>query len=83
MTFVMKYQCPYCGSFDVRRNENGDVVCFECFSICSDKNVSNVSLNSSDLPPNFPQELERRKLRKKGPSSKDIMDFERFMRRVV
>mgnify|MGYP001809985893 CR=1 FL=1 len=79
----MKYQCPYCESFDVHRVENGDVVCFECFSICSNRDRARIQLDHNNLPPIFPQEYERRKLRKKTPSSKEGINSEKIMRNVV
>ncbi|MEI6092433.1 MAG: hypothetical protein WCQ47_01975 [bacterium] len=79
----MKYQCPYCESFDVYRADNGDVICFECFAICSDSKTNTSQLDTKNLPPIFPQEYERRKLRKKEHSSKDAIASEKFMRNIV
>lgn len=64
----MQYQCPWCDSFDVRKNKKGEVVCFECFSVCSIKDDVDIRLNSrtQDLPPPFPEELERPKNKRKG-----------------
>ena len=75
---TMKYQCPVCNSFDVKKNEFGDVICFSCFSICSDNDLDTMLWGRAlDAPPPFPEKLERKKNkrthRERNNNSNDIM----------
>lgn len=51
-------KCPICDSSDVHLNEKEELFCFTCFNLFS-------SDSKGDTPPAFPENLERRKLRKK------------------
>lgn len=82
----MKYQCPYCESFDIHRNEKGEVICFNCFSICSwEKELdTRLSRKNALTPPAFPEHLERPSRNKRSRTSFSSMnDTVRIMRDVV
>jgi len=82
----MKYQCPYCESFNIHRNEKGEVICFDCFSICSwEKELdTRLSRKSALTPPAFPDYLERpKRSRRVRPSYSSTNSVVKMMRDVT
>ncbi len=80
----MKYQCPFCESFDVRRSESGEVVCFSCFSICSNYDVDDLLWKrAGELPTPFPESLERRKTKRTSNKSERDSSGSTIMTRMV
>ena len=78
----MKYQCPFCESFDVKRNDVGEVVCFSCFSVCSESIDDMLWGRINETPPPFPEELERRKTKRSTRSQRGSSDLN-IIRRIV
>ena len=81
----MKYQCPYCESFDIHRNEKGEVICFDCFSICSWEMELDTRLSKKNelIPPHFPEHLERSSRDKRKRYKSYVSDNVKIMRDVV
>ncbi|MFH1224082.1 MAG: hypothetical protein V1647_07070 [Pseudomonadota bacterium] len=81
----MNYQCPYCFSFDVKKDKAGGIVCFECFSILTPSEILDVELNAriNDAPPTFPQKLERPHQYAKNTSARRAFTNDRIMRNVI
>ena len=75
----MKYQCPYCESFDVKRDEEGKMTCFTCFNIYS----SDMIMTDSNTPPPFPERLERRKERRRSVVSRERVQSPKFIKGVT
>ena len=82
----MKYQCPYCESFDIHRNEKGEVICFNCFSICSWETELDTRLSRKNtlIPPVFPEHLERPNKNKRTRTSyASVNNTVKIMRDVI
>ena len=80
----MKYQCPFCESFDVRKSESGEVICFSCFNICSDNDIDNILWKRvSELPTPFPENLERRKTKRTSTKPERDSSESTIMTRVL
>ena len=81
--FFMKYQCPFCESFDVKKNERGEAFCFSCFSVCSDNDIDQLLWGRmGELPPPFPEELERKRTKRFAKSVRGNAVSE-IMRRII
>jgi len=79
----MKYQCPFCESFDVRKNELGEVVCFSCFNICSYNDIDTLLWGRvTETPPPFPDTLEKRKSKRSSRGQRSSSASE-IIRRII
>lgn len=70
-------KCPICESSDVHLNKKNELFCFTCFNLSSSDTKNN-------QPPSFPENLERRKLRKRELLSifKNV-NHKSFLKRTV
>ena len=54
---------PCCDSFDVKKNELGDVICFSCFSIAQNNDLDTMFVGKSiRCTSSISEKLEERKI---------------------
>lgn len=69
-------KCPICESEDTSINQNQELFCFTCFNLYSND-------TSDESIPAFPNNLERRKLRKKSIIFSDSKLNTSFLKKII